>query len=215
MSKESLPKSQIIFVYIIASFLQLCYAFQPSPCSSNISQEHRNLYSSIGAIDENMGSPRIIKQVYGTIGDTPIQKFTLTNKHRISVEVMEYGAILISCKTVNAEGKIEDLTLGFDTLDDWVNKNSHFFGASIGRFGNRIAHGKFAPGCGRKCGNLKCKEWKPISRRVFARKSQFEASFSMLSWTYAFMTQNIRIPLQTKFSKYGTTLIKMAPIIFR
>lgn len=143
MSKESLTKSQIIFVYIIASFLQLCSAFQPSPCSSNISQEHRNLYSSIGAIDENMGSPRITKQTYGTIGDRPIQKFTLTNKNRISVEVMEYGAILISCKTANAEGKIEDLTHGFETLDDWVNKNSHFFGASIGRFGNRIAHGKF------------------------------------------------------------------------
>lgn len=78
-----------------------------------------------------MGSPRIIKQVYGTIGDTPIQKFTLTNKNRISVEVMEYGAILISCKTANAEGKIEDLTLGFDTLDDWVNKTAIFSGLPL------------------------------------------------------------------------------------
>ncbi len=84
------------------------------------------------------------QQVYGTLPDgREVKLFTLTNKNGVTAKVMEYGAILVSLEAPDANGKIEDVTHGFDTLDEWVAKNDPYFGTTVGRYGNRIAHGKF------------------------------------------------------------------------
>ena len=82
-------------------------------------------------------------ETYGKLPDGREAKiFTLTNKHGLRAKVTEYGAILVSMEAPDKAGKLADLTLGYDSLDGWLT-NTSYFGATVGRFGNRIAAGKF------------------------------------------------------------------------
>ena len=72
----------------------------------------------------------------------PIEIFTLTNNSGTEAKITEYGAILVSLKVADRDGKLADITHGYDDLAGWLT-NTSYFGASVGRFGNRIAHGKF------------------------------------------------------------------------
>jgi aldose 1-epimerase len=86
----------------------------------------------------------LIEEEYGVLPDgRSAGIFTLTNSNGLRARVTEFGAILVSMETPDKTGKFEDLTHGFDTLDGWVNHNHSYFGATVGRFGNRIANGKF------------------------------------------------------------------------
>jgi aldose 1-epimerase len=83
------------------------------------------------------------QETYGKMPDgTEVEIFTLTNKNGLKARVTEYGAILVSMETPDKSGKSADITHGYDTLDGWLT-NTSYFGATVGRFGNRIANGKF------------------------------------------------------------------------
>lgn len=56
---------------------------------------------------------------------------------------MNYGATLVSMEAPDRNGKTADVLLGFDTLEEYVEHNGPYFGSVIGRFANRIAHGRF------------------------------------------------------------------------
>lgn len=89
-------------------------------------------------------TPAVTQQVFGTLPDgREVKIFTLTNKNGLEARVTEYGAILVSMKTPDASGKLADITLGYDTLDGWLG-NTSYFGATVGRFGNRIKDGIFS-----------------------------------------------------------------------
>ena len=68
--------------------------------------------------------------------------YTLTSG-KIEVRVTAYGARLVSIKTPDRNGKVEDIVLGYDSLQDYLQPNP-YFGAIVGRYGNRIGHGKFS-----------------------------------------------------------------------
>ncbi len=86
---------------------------------------------------------RVTEDVYGTLpGGQKVKIFTLTNKNGLVARVTEYGAILVSMEIPDKAGKMADVTHGYDTLEGWLG-NSSYFGATVGRFGNRIANGKF------------------------------------------------------------------------
>lgn len=88
-------------------------------------------------------SSAVKHEVFGKMPDgTEVKIFTLTNKNGLKARVTEYGAILVSMETPDKSGKIADLTHGYDTLDGWLT-NTSYFGATVGRFGNRIKDGKF------------------------------------------------------------------------
>lgn len=72
----------------------------------------------------------------------PVEIFTLTNKNGTQAKITEYGAILVSLKVADRDGELADITHGYDDLAGWLT-NTSYFGASVGRFGNRIADGKF------------------------------------------------------------------------
>ena len=72
----------------------------------------------------------------------PVEIFTLTNNSGTEAKITEYGAILVSLRVADRDGKLADITHGYDDLAGWLT-NTSYFGASVGRFGNRIAHGKF------------------------------------------------------------------------
>jgi len=81
--------------------------------------------------------------VYGKLADGREAKiFTLTNAKGMVAKVSEYGAILVSLEVPDAKGVKADVTLGYDTLAGWLT-NTSYFGSTVGRFGNRIAHGRF------------------------------------------------------------------------
>ena len=82
-------------------------------------------------------------QVYGKLPDGREAKiFTLTNKNGVVAKVTEYGAILVSVEVPDKSGKVADVTHGYDTLEGWLT-NTSYFGATVGRYGNRIKDGKF------------------------------------------------------------------------
>jgi len=83
------------------------------------------------------------QQGFGTLPDgREVKIFTLTNRNGLKARVTEYGAILVSMETPDAAGHLADLTHGYDTLAGWL-ANPAYFGATIGRYGNRIKNGKF------------------------------------------------------------------------
>lgn len=88
-------------------------------------------------------SSAVKQEVFGKMPDgREVKIFTLTNQNGLKARVTEYGAILVSMETPDKSGKSADLTHGYDTLDGWLT-NTSYFGATVGRFGNRIANGKF------------------------------------------------------------------------
>jgi aldose 1-epimerase len=90
------------------------------------------------------GPPSISSEPFGTTPDgTDVEIYTLTNSRGMEVTVLTYGGILQSITVPDRRGQLENVTLGFDNLDDYVERNDPYFGAIIGRYGNRIAEGRF------------------------------------------------------------------------
>ncbi len=75
-------------------------------------------------------------------GDT-VNQFTISNGNGMEVKIINYGGIITHLKVPDQNGKIEDVVLGFDDLESYL-KGSPYFGAIVGRYGNRIAKGKFS-----------------------------------------------------------------------
>ncbi len=79
-------------------------------------------------------------------GKTPdgedVQLYTLTNSSGVKARIMTYGGILVSLDVPDKDGKLGDVVLGYDNLADYV-ENNPYFGALVGRYGNRIGKGKF------------------------------------------------------------------------
>ena len=67
--------------------------------------------------------------------------YVLTNDNGVEVTLTNYGGRIVSVMVPDKGGKMQDVVLGFDNVDDYVNIDNNF-GATIGRYGNRIANGK-------------------------------------------------------------------------
>ena len=79
-------------------------------------------------------------------GQTPdgkkVQLFSLDNGRGLKADITNYGAIVVRLWTRDRAGKMSDVVLGYNTVDEYI-KDTPYFGAIVGRYGNRIAHGKF------------------------------------------------------------------------
>lgn len=69
--------------------------------------------------------------------------YTLKNP-QIEVRVMTFGARVVSITTPDKNGKMADVVLGYDNLESYIKDSKTYFGAIVGRYGNRIADGKFS-----------------------------------------------------------------------
>src|SRR5277367_2942343 len=103
--------------------------------------------ASAGAEAQMMAGKKdahVDKAEFGKMPDgTVIEAYTLINSHGASAKVITYGATLTELHVPDKSGKMGDVVLGFDNLEGYTTGPHPFFGATIGRYGNRIAKGKF------------------------------------------------------------------------
>lgn len=86
---------------------------------------------------------KITKKLFGTIeNEHSIYLYTLENSKGMKVSITNFGGIITSCIVPNKDNNFLDVVLGYDSLENYL-KGDKFFGALIGRFGNRIKSGKF------------------------------------------------------------------------
>ncbi|HWC98563.1 MAG TPA: aldose epimerase family protein [Candidatus Sulfopaludibacter sp.] len=92
---------------------------------------------------ESKGNAPVKSAPYGKMPDgTPVEVYTLSNASGMQAEILTYGGTLRSLTAPDKSGKLADIVLGMDSLDGYFHQTA-FFGALIGRYGNRIAHGTF------------------------------------------------------------------------
>ena len=83
------------------------------------------------------------KKLFGKLSDgSEVYLYTLANKSGMEAKIINYGAAVVSLTAPDKNGKLADVVLGYDSLDGYANDKS-YFGAIVGRYGNRIADGKF------------------------------------------------------------------------
>ena len=80
-----------------------------------------------------------------TIDGSQVDLYTLKNSNGLEANITNYGGIVVSLTVPDKNGKLGDVVLGYDDLNDYIG-NTPYFGALIGRYGNRIAKGRFSIG---------------------------------------------------------------------
>ncbi|TDX28035.1 aldose 1-epimerase [Modicisalibacter xianhensis] len=108
-----------------------------------------SMLSVAQASDDNSAVPGVEKSTFGQLPDgRTVDVYRLTNASGITMRVINYGGIIVSLKAPDAQGNFEDIVLGFDSLEGYLSdayrKANPYFGALIGRYGNRIAGGEFS-----------------------------------------------------------------------
>jgi aldose 1-epimerase len=92
---------------------------------------------------QELSKNTISKAAFGTLPDgTAVDLFTMVNANGMEVRATNYGGIITALLVPDGSGKVSDVTLGMSSLDGYA-KNPPYFGAIIGRYGNRIAKGQF------------------------------------------------------------------------
>jgi aldose 1-epimerase len=80
-----------------------------------------------------------------TIDGSQVDLYTLKNANGLEAKITNYGGIVVSLTVPDKNGQLGDVVLGYDTLNDYIG-STPYFGALIGRYGNRIAKGRFTIG---------------------------------------------------------------------
>ncbi|HET9546748.1 MAG TPA: aldose epimerase family protein [Desertimonas sp.] len=88
-------------------------------------------------------APSISRGPFGSTNGQNVDIYTLTNSKGMEVKILTYGGIIQSVKVPDKSQRLANVTLGFDNLDDYVNRNP-YFGCITGRYANRIALGQFS-----------------------------------------------------------------------
>ena len=85
---------------------------------------------------------KMTRQDFGKTPDGPASLYTIVNRAGAEVRITNYGGIVVSLKTKDRAGRLADIVLGFDSIDGYL-KEHPYFGALIGRYGNRIGKAQF------------------------------------------------------------------------
>ncbi|MFO7973572.1 MAG: aldose epimerase family protein [Candidatus Hydrogenedentota bacterium] len=90
-----------------------------------------------------MWTPTATRATYGTVpGEGKADIYTLTNANGMEAQITNYGGIVTSLRVPDANGELADVVLGYPSIEGYI-ENPSYFGCLVGRFGNRIAKGKF------------------------------------------------------------------------
>ena len=107
-------------------------------CTENVNNQ--NAYN---AFTPKYAQSMVKTDIVGYTSDgTPVHQFLLTNINGFSIAVLDYGGIIREINTPDRNGEFKNIALGFNEIKDYENR-SPYFGGIVGRYGNRIAKGKF------------------------------------------------------------------------
>ena len=94
--------------------------------------------------EKKMGLNLISSETFNTIiDDQEVKLYTLKNKWGVTAQITNYGGRVVSLWLPDKTGHFEDVVLGFNDMDTYQKSKEKYFGALIGRYGNRIAKGRF------------------------------------------------------------------------
>ncbi|TLP74023.1 aldose epimerase family protein [Maribacter sp. ACAM166] len=125
------------FIYTVIFLIFVLIHVQ---CKEEQKNEKRSLKDSL--LKTTMVT--IQKADYGTTSDNKcVEIYTLKNQKGMEVKIITYGGIITSLKAPDRNNGYDDIILGYDSLSQYIS-GSPYFGAIIGRYGNRIAKGKFS-----------------------------------------------------------------------
>lgn len=131
--KNAFKQSGVNPVLYLMQLIVACLLLQS--CSSGKSENNQS---------QETAEMNINKSVFGALPDgRSADLYTLRNTNGMVVKISNYGGTITYWSAPDREGKYADITLGCDSLDGYL-KGVPYFGALIGRYGNRIANGKFA-----------------------------------------------------------------------
>lgn len=80
---------------------------------------------------------------FGNAAGQAVEIYTLSNTHGIEARITTYGATIVALKTPDRHGRLQNIVLGFDQLDKYLADAVPYYGATVGRYANRIAGGHF------------------------------------------------------------------------
>jgi len=100
----------------------------PDPAEFALNTEHTTTRKSFGQ----------------TAGGEDVYLYKLENMHGMEVEISNYGATIVSLKVPDRTGRVDDVILGYDNLSGYLSGKNQYLGATVGRYANRIAKGRFA-----------------------------------------------------------------------
>lgn len=80
---------------------------------------------------------------FGKLENTDVKLFTITNSNGLIAKLTNFGAILVSLFVPDKNGNLDDVVLGFDSLDKYLTNNICYFGSTVGRNSNRVKNASF------------------------------------------------------------------------
>jgi len=99
---------------------------------------------ALASCNQKNSKPAILPEAFNKLVDgKQVELFTLKNKNGLEMTVTNFGGRIVSLMIPDKNGKMEDVVLGYESIDGYLNASETFFGAAIGRYGNRIAKGLF------------------------------------------------------------------------
>ena len=96
----------------------------------------------ISACTSKVEETILIEDFGNTEDGASVHLYTLKNTHGMEVKITDFGGVVTSIIVPDKDGNMDNVVLGFDNIDDYL-AGTPYFGALIGRYGNRIAEGKF------------------------------------------------------------------------
>lgn len=159
-ARSAMPRTSVSFTRPLVSALigLVCLAASAGACKSDgraSSVESRAPETTIAMATPPTGAPSagakparpgveptLVKEAYGQIEGRAVDRYTLKNANGLILRVISYGAIITEFHAPDRTGKLDDIVLGFDALEDYVQA-SPYFGAVVGRVANRIANARF------------------------------------------------------------------------
>lgn len=125
----------LIFSFLFVLFLTACG-------DNNIKTNETNNDKTLTEKKDTMKF-NISEKPYGSINNDSITQYTITNPSGMQVNIINYGGTITGIMVPDRNGNKGNVVLGYESLNGYQQKNSPYFGALIGRYGNRIANAKF------------------------------------------------------------------------